>query len=193
MYVFGEAHPVAEGTEPSIEQKSTMSVGSDSSTVKLNVAVVASVSPPDSAVGPLVMFTTGAVRSPISHENVAGVRSRAPPEPIAVTSKSWSPGSRPLYVTGEVHGCGVTSSSEHSKVAPAWFAENVNFALVLSVWKSGAGIAGSTRSIVVSGAGEIVQVWTAGSPAPRPSIARTRKTCVPAARSVYWAGERQEP
>ena len=131
VYVFGEVHDA--GSEPSIEQRST-SVGSAPSAVKVNVADVASVSPPDAAVGPVVIVRTGGVRSPISHENVAGDWSRAPPAPIAVTSKSCAPGSRPVYVTGEVHGAGASSSSTHSKVAPAWFAENVNVTLVLSVW-----------------------------------------------------------
>ena len=132
VYVFGEVHD--EGTEPSIEQRSTMSSASASSAVNSNVASVASVSPPDTAVGALVIVRTGGVRSPISHENVAGVWSRAPPAPIAVTSKSCGPGSRSLYVTDEAHGAGRASSSTHSKVAPAWFAENVNVTLVLSVW-----------------------------------------------------------
>ena len=81
-----------------------------------------------------MIVRTGGVRSPISHASVAGVRSRVPPAPIAVTSKSCGPASRSLYVIGEVHVTGASSSSTHSKVPPVGLAENAIVTVVLSVW-----------------------------------------------------------
>ena len=97
-----------------------------------------------------------------------------------------SPIARPVYVFGEAHGAKPSSlSSEHSNVAPGWFASKVNVADVLSVSS-----AGNVR-IVDSGAGVTRQLWTAGvgSTLPAASRAMTRSWCTPTARFVSWSGD----
>ena len=72
-----------------------------------------------------------------------------------------------MYVTGEVHGANPRSlSSEHSNVAPGWFAWKVNVADVLSVSSTG------PLRIVVSGAGVTCQLRTAGVGSTLPAASR---------------------
>src|SRR5918992_1006971 len=79
-------------------------------------------------------------------------------------------------------------SNAHSNVAPARLEVNSSVALEASVGSAGPEV------IVVSGAGRTVHVWLAGvwSTLPAASLARTRKLCTPADRSVSWTGELHE-
>jgi hypothetical protein len=89
-------------------------------------------------------------------------------------------------VTPELHGWKPRSlSSEHSNVAPAWFAWKVNVADVSPVSS-----AGPVR-IVVSGGGVTCQLRNAGveSTLPLASIARTRSWCTPTDTSFSVSGE----
>ena len=75
----------------------------------------------------------------------AGVASTLPAASVARTSKTCSPGARPLYAAGELHAAHVAPSRRQANVAPDSLAENANDALVACV-----GVAGPV-AIVVSG------------------------------------------
>src|SRR5918999_4484952 len=139
VYVFCDSQ--ATGTEPSMEHWKTTSGVVDENA---NVGVRSSVR----SAGYTSIVVVGAVMTPISQLYEAGVASRLPSAPRARTKNSCSPIGRPVYVCPELHGSKPRSlSSEHSNVAPGWFAWKVNVADVASV--SGAG----PVRIVDSGAG----------------------------------------
>src|SRR5688572_4670091 len=75
----------------------------------------------------------------------------------------------------------------HRNVTPVWSDENSNVALALAPV--------GTRSKNVSGGATTVHSERAGvsSTLSARSVARTRKTCVPGASPLYWAGESHEP
>ena len=117
--------------------------------------------------------------SPVSNAYSAGVWSTAPSGPRARTWSSCTPCGMSVIVCGEVHGANGPRSSEHSKVASAWSAENVKVASVAPL-----SAAGPVR-IVVSGGASVVKVWTAGvgSALSKSSTARTRSSWLPPGRS----------
>ena len=80
-------------------------------------------------------------------------------------------------------------SSEHSKLALCSFEEKLKVAPVLAVVA-----AGPPAPMIVFGAlVSIVQWYPAAVPTlPAGSIARTRKSCAPAASAVYCLGEEQD-
>jgi hypothetical protein len=73
----------------------------------------------------------------------AGVGSTLPAGSIARTSKRWSPGLRPRYVSGLEQAVNAAPSSLHSKVDPASFEENEKLAPVSFV-----GLAGAEEMVV---------------------------------------------
>ena len=114
-----------------------------------------------------VIVATGAVRMPIVQLYSAGVASTLPSAPIERRKNVCSVIARPVYVCGEVQGSKPSSlSSEHSNVAPGWFASKVNVAEVLSVSASG------PVRIVDSGGGVTRQLRTAGVASALPAASR---------------------
>src|SRR5918992_6115416 len=125
----------SEAPRPSISQKKSTSVWSDSNS---NVAVVDSLG----SAGKATSVVSGGVST--VHSWCAGVWSRLPARSVARTSKECAPGST-SYSAGDSHSANGSLSSEHSNVAPASEA-NVNAATV-----DGLGSFGADR-ILVSGA-----------------------------------------
>src|SRR5918992_4174303 len=66
--------------------------------------------------GPKLIVVVGGTA--VVNSAMAGVSSRSPLEPMARTSKVWSPSNRLLYVFGDVQAVNVPKSIRHSNVAP---------------------------------------------------------------------------
>ena len=85
--------------------------------------------------------------STISHSYSDASACSTPFSSVAITRSMWSPGSRPSYVTGGVHGTNGSRSSEQTYVASATFASKSMIAVVCVVSLPVAGSSGVSGGV----------------------------------------------
>src|SRR5215210_7420913 len=137
--------------------------------------------------GPLSMVVFGAAVSTVKPRD-AGVGSTFPAGSVARTSNVWAPSVSDAVVSGVEHELHAPASTRHSKLEPAWSAENANVGVASFVRPAG------PLSIVVSGAAvSTVKPRDAGvgSTLPAKSVARTSNVCAPSASGAVVSGAEQ--
>ncbi len=120
----------------------------------------------------------------------AGVGSTFPAVSVARTSKVCAPSASDPVVSGVEQEPHAPPSTRHSKLEPAWLAENANVGVASLVGPEG------PLSIVVFGAAvSTVKLREAGvaSTFPARSVARTSNVCAPSASDPVVSGVEHEP